>query len=314
MYENLAKSRIWTFILQDHSNYFVTAIQAGLQSRAVVTPLPDVLRPWQCIFLQSGSIKIDTPQERGESGQQIWTAPAILYWPFEAKPSLLLSAGSTGVHLALEEMFLISVIGKRPEAQDLREAALTFSTISLEDKPLALERINAALGEIALELEGDRSGQLLIIEAQLRCLLIQLWRHTEQPEKDPGTKGLQLSILRKFRQLVETHFHDRWGVANYAEALNITADRLHNIATQTLQKTPLELIHERSHREARALLTRTNMTLDQIAEHLNFKSTQQFSAFFRKFEKMPPGKFRSLSLGHPESQNTPQPLGFGDWP
>jgi AraC family transcriptional activator of pobA len=299
---------------QDTPDYFFASLQSGLQSRALVSPLPASLRPWQCVFLQSGSLQIlDTGQDTGAQAQ-VLEAPALVYWPVEAGLELNLRAGSTGVHLALGELFLVSVLGKRPEASELRDAILNFATLHLKDKPQTQERILAILSEIALEREALRPGQLLFIEAQLRCLVVHLWRNAQNVGATSLSIGHQMMILRKFRQLVEAQFHERWRVNDYASALSITPDRLHNIVTRALDRTPLQLIHERSHREARNLLTRTNMTLDQIADHLGYPSTPQFSAFFRNLEGKPPGRYRADILAYPEQVSKVESVDLSDWP
>jgi AraC family transcriptional activator of pobA len=153
-----------------------------------------------------------------------------------------------------------------------------------------------------------------VIEAQLRCLLIHIWRQNHTFVEAAETAGPQLALLRRFRQLVERHFRERLKVADYAAALHSTPDRLHSITFETLGRTPLALIHARCHLEARALLTRTNLSLDQIAAELSFKSTPQFSSFFRKMEGVPPGRYRAAAMAQSAALGRRQELEFSDWP
>lgn len=298
----------------DQTNFHFSQLQSGLQSRSIVAPLPSSVRPWQAVYLLSGGLSITTSHAHRRSEIQIVEAPAFICWPTEDQHAFRLLAGSSGVQLALGEMFLVTVLGKRPEAAELRDMASRFLVVPLNDFPESEARIRAALGEISQEHNEGAAGQFLVIEAQLRCLIVQVWRHALSPEEQVHAPGQQTAILRKFRQLVETHFHDRWRVADYAAALNITTDRLHNIATQTLNKTPIELIHDRTQREAKALLTRTNMTLDQIAADLSFKTTPQFNAFFRKLEGVPPGRFRAQAAKGATDAAMTAPLDLGEWP
>ncbi len=299
---------------EDPSNYFFSDLQAALQSRAIVPPLPASIRPWQAVFLRNGSVVVDVLADAEEQDRQIIKAPVLICWPSSARLQVSLAAGSTGVHLALGEMFLVSVLGKRPEAIEMRDAVLNFVTLPLEGNLDTAQRIHATLNEIALEQGRTSAGQLLVIEAQLRCLLVHLWRHAQQTDEAAQSSGQRTIILRRFRHLVETNFHGRWRVTDYADALNITTDRLHDAATRILGKTPLELIHDRSHREAQSLLARSNLTLDQIAEQLSFKSTQQFSAFFRKLEGVPPAKYRRLATASSDRRSIGESLDFSDWP
>lgn len=301
-------------MLDDPSNYFFKDLQAALQSRAIVPPLPASIRPWQAVFLRNGSLVVDARGGTEAQERQIIKAPVLICWPSSSSMQVSLAAGSTGVHLALGEMFLVSVLGKRPEAIEMRDAVLNFVTLPLEGNLDTARRINASLNEIALEQGRASAGQLLVIEAQLRCLLVHLWRHAQQTDEAAQSAGQRTIILRRFRHLVETNFHSRWRVRDYADALNMTTDRLHDAATRILGKTPLELIHERTQREAQSLLARSNLSLDQIAEQLSFKSTQQFSAFFRKLEGVPPAKYRRLATAGPNDRLIGESLDFSDWP
>jgi AraC family transcriptional activator of pobA len=299
---------------EDPSNYYFSALQAGLQSRVIVAPLPASIRPWQAVFLQSGSLTIERHETQEQADHQTIESPALICCPSGSAAQLSLSAGSTGIHLALGEMFLVAVLGRRPEAIEIREAVLNFVILPLEINSDAARRIQSILDEIVFEQSRSSAGQLLVIEAQIRCLLVHLWRHTQQIDDAVQSAGQSTVILRRFRHLVETNFHSRWRVSEYADALNITTDRLHDVATRILGLTPLELIHDRTCREAKSLLARSNMTLDQIAAQLGFKSSPQFSAFFRNREGLPPAKFRKLVAANSDRTSIGEKVDFSDWP
>lgn len=300
----------------DETEFYFAELRAALQSRMIPAPLPLALRPWQCVFLSSGSLEISAEntasQFAGEAEQRRFDAPCIVCWPFDAPRSVRVLAGSAGVHIAVGDGLILQALGARPEASELRELARGFVALGLGPMPKQQARIVAALTEIARESGAGAAGQLLVIEAQLRCLLIYLLRHTERSE-DSATRGPQAVMLRRFRRLVETHFRARWQVGDYARELNTTTDRLHNICTQVLGRAPLALIHERAHREACALLTRTHLSLDQIAAQLGYKSPPQFSAFFRKCEGLPPGKYRTRARSR-KAEDAPTEVDFADWP
>ena len=295
-------------------NYFFTELKPALQSRAIVTPLPPAIKPWQTLFLRTGSLVLDLQSGTSETARRIIKGPALICWPSGNRVQFSLSAGSTGVHLALGEMFLVSVLGKRPEAVEMRDAVLDLVILPLDNTPEIEHRIQIILEEIAYEQRQPSAGQLLVIEAQLRCLIVHLWRHAQKTDEDTQSSGQRIILLRRFRHLVETNFHSRWRVSDYANALNMTTDRLHDVATRFLGKTPLELIHDRTQREAKSLLARSNLSLDQIAAQLNFKTTQQFSAFFRKQEGMPPAKYRKKATAISGKLPIGENLDFSDWP
>ncbi|MCC1491325.1 AraC family transcriptional regulator [Cognatishimia sp. F0-27] len=241
-------------------------------------------------------------------------APALVCLPDDARQRIKLLAGSSGAHLAIDGLAMANVLGNRPEAVELRVMLREPIALPLGEFPEQDLQITQAVHTIGLEAQRRAPGRLVIIEAQLRCLLIHLWRHSYDADAVPVESGPRNNVLWRFRQLVEINFRSRWRVTDYANALGTTTDRLHNMTTQQLKRTPLQLIHERTHREAKALLTRSNMTLDQIAAYLGFKASAQFSAFFRKLEGVPPGQFRLDDAVRQAEPVIEQTANFTDWP
>jgi AraC family transcriptional activator of pobA len=157
-------------------------------------------------------------------------------------------------------------------------------------------------------------GAETIIEAQVRVLLVHLWRYVTHTDQLPATIATASQVLQRFRQLLEIHFRERWGVRQYASALGVSADRLHGICTRSLSKTPLRLIHERTIYEAQSLLVRSNRTVDQIAHFLGFKSAGQFNKLFKQVVGVPPGEFRRSHHLQKTSDEESKALTFADWP
>ena len=295
---------------QNDSRFFFATLRGGLQDRTLLAPFPTAERTWQIIYLRSGAVSIWVSPD----DVRTYEAPCILSLPHDPQRQVSLLAGSAGAALAVNDFGMTTALGSRPEAIELRVMMNSFVSLPLHDLPDQEEKITQALAFIAEETAQQAPGQLVVIEAQLRCLIILLWRACYLPQETTSSDGPQTILLRKFRQLVETHFRQRWRVADYAKALSTTPDRLHSVASHNLGRKPLDLIHERSHREAIALLDRSSMTLDQIAAYLGFKTTAQFSAFFRKMEGHPPGRFRAAKFARQTATTTAQGSGFDDWP
>lgn len=299
---------------QADNHVFFSELKSGLQDRVVVAPFPVTSRCWQIVCVQSGAAEILGADPAQPDRAALMEAPVLLCLPVDAQRQIKLFAGSSGVHLALDGVGMTNVLGSRPEAVELRVMVRDLVALPLGDRPEDAAQVAQTLNTVGSEARGRAPGRLVVIEAQLRCLLIQLWRHSHTTAEAAFADGPQTHVLRRFRQLVEVHFRSRWRVVDYANALGTTTDRLHNVATQTLARTPLQLIHERTHREARALLARSNMTIDQIAAYLGFKTSAQFSAFFRKWEDMPPGRYRLDLAARAAEPPTGQESRFTDWP
>ncbi|MEM9047238.1 MAG: helix-turn-helix domain-containing protein [Pseudomonadota bacterium] len=314
--------------MRDKGSVFLDALPSGLQSRIVVAPFSAKTAAWQIVYLHSGTIEVsDLPAESTGGGLRL-SGNSLICQSTAANSQIRLSAGSSGVHLALSESALAAALGGNPEALEIRIMLRNALSLALEEFPERNAQILHCFNAIAWEMDRPAPGQQTMIEAQIRCLLVHLWRFSDSDEPRPvatgsermdGTArtvrtGQQEILLRRFRQLVETYFRTRWRVSDYADRLGISADRLHNTTTTRLGRTPLQLLHERSEREAHALLTRSNLTLDQIAAELGFGSAAQFSAFFKKRSGLPPGRYRAqMDRDRVSSARLAEPS-FTAWP
>mgnify|MGYP003884834471 CR=1 FL=1 len=214
----------------------------------------------------------------------------------------------------MDERALANAIGHKPEAAALR--LLAERQVVLRPDPVSdvMARIESGFIQILQEVEQGAPGSETVIEAQVRVLLVLLWRHVALPEEQRTAPPASQLILLTFRQLLETHFRDRWTVTRYAAAIGVSPDRLHSICTRALGRPPQRLIHERSGHEAQVLLRRSAQTLDQIAAHLGFKSAAQFNAFFKTLTGIPPGSYRSQSRLAGRAEGDAAVRSFADWP
>lgn len=284
-------------------------IHCGLQDR-VLGGLVDLhVRSWWVILLETGQVVIT-----GENGSTTITGPALLWLPWDRSQRIRAKAGTVGGHLVMGETALANAIGVKPEAADLRVLAARAIHLAFETRAVLYSDIATCFDLILREAAGDAPGSATVIEAQVRVMLVMLWRHAARPD-DLRQAGAHTSlILQQFRHLLETHFRDRWTVARYAEELNIPADRLHDVCQRTLGKPPLRLIHERLGFEAQVLLERSSMTLEQIADFLGFRSAAHFSSFFKQRMTIPPGMWRRQVRSADSKSGDGLTRSYADWP
>ncbi len=306
-----------------YAHVFAEPIRPALQDRTLGGRVRLPGRTWQVILLTAGRAEAVAPVDdangpadgRASVGPpRAIAAPALVWWPDAPGLRFRLRAGSAGGHLLVDDTALAGAIGVRPEAEDLRLLVQHPATLPLDDAPGARSKAAAAIDLILAETMVPARGADLVIEAQLRVLLVLLWRHAALP---PGTgPATSTRLLQAFRQSVEAHFRDRWTVADHARALGLTPDRLHDLCTRALGKPPQRLIHERLAHEARLMLVRSSATLDQIAGALGFSHPGHFNRFFRGIEGVPPGVWRRAQAA--DSPDTPAtgapPPSYADWP
>lgn len=266
-------------------------------------------RSWSVVLIEQGGLEID----HGDEIEAV-EAPAILWLAGGTGRRVRARAGSTVGLLILGETTLANAIGHKPEAVDLRLISERSFRVPLDQDAALRQDIARAFDLILRESYEKAPGYETVTEAQIRVLLVLLWRNTIRPDELLRASATSAVILQRFRQMVETHFRDRWTVARYAEELGVSADRLHSICTRVLKTPPLRLIHARSAQEAEVLLERSTQTLDQIAAYLGFRSTSQFSAFFKAETGLPPGSWRKAIRDRNPQAVTLKKRSYADWP
>lgn len=294
------------------SAVFVELLNSALQDKVVFSSQETRLRSWELLYLKYGTLRVHDAS--GDSLILDLTAPNILLHPVSSGDIISVLAGSLVARVSFDENCLSAILGTKPEAAEL--SAMTTSRISLDltNFPAADQAIASAFNMALAEDQETGIGRDTIIEALVRCILIHLWRNSALASETQGDAAAQTILLRRFRQLVEQHFRERWSVTSYAQALGCTADRLHNITTTMLGRTPSALIHQRLIVEAKSLLERSNLTVQQISGFLGFQSPSQFSNFFHKHQGVPPGQHRKekRSIKNQSGHNTTTTI--ADWP
>ncbi|SFN73403.1 AraC family transcriptional regulator, transcriptional activator of pobA [Thioclava dalianensis] len=148
--------------------------------------------------------------------------------------------------------------------------------------------------------------------AILRLMLIAIGRMLHRQEIEDSASDNQ--ILLRFRQLVELGYHTRKSVAEYCDALSLTYDRLHDICQRSLNRPPLELIHQRVLLDASTWLSRTDESIQSIAERLGFDDPSKFSHFFKRATGMSPSQYRKSTRLEAALQTQSRLKTFSDWP
>lgn len=238
-------------------------------------------------------------------------APALLWTPWVPGLALRLAAGSTAAHVLLADEVLAMALGHNAESADLARLARTRAAVPLAPGCDALAECRQALSVIAREVAEPGPGSESLVQGHVRALLVHLWR-AGAGDTD-GAEPAAMQVLQRFRTLMEMHFRARWSVAAYAAALGVSADRLHDLCRRHLAKPPRQLLQERQMHEARLMLERSTLTVEQVAGRLGFADAAQFSRFFSARAGLPPARYRRQAAGRGGTR-PPAPQGYADWP
>ncbi len=100
-------------------------------------------------------------------------------------------------------------------------------------------------------------------------------------------------LLFMFFQLLQKHCKEQHAVSFYSGELSITTEYLSRILKEFSGKTANKWIAESLMFEAEICLRNPNLTIQQIADYLNFSDQSAFGKFFKKNKGLSPLAYRS---------------------
>ncbi len=141
------------------------------------------------------------------------------------------------------------------------------------------------------EFNGLATARALVLRglcATLLGLTVRQLEHTGSASAGPS----RAPLLQRFEALVEQHFLEHWGVADYARNLSISPTHLSRVLRQATGAPATQLIDARLMREARRRLAYTNLRVATIAYALGFAEPAHFSRVFARTMGVSPRGFR----------------------
>ncbi|MDR1503873.1 MAG: helix-turn-helix domain-containing protein [Prevotella sp.] len=105
-------------------------------------------------------------------------------------------------------------------------------------------------------------------------------------------KSREEMIVERFLQEVRNDFRKERRVGFYAGKLQLSANYLSHVVKKVTGKTADRWIDDYTVLEAKALLKSTDMTIQQIADELNFPSQSFFGKFFKRMTGVAPKYYR----------------------
>lgn len=260
------------------------------------------------ILLTAGSGSIGG----GGDGVEL-AAPCLVWLPIEPANYLRLAAGSSGELLTLSDMLIKDAIGQGAESQHLRAINDRFVVIN-EATPVALAEAANSFTAVAREVCRDDRGSWSYLTAHVTLILVHCWRLSGFEDVARQDIDSHSALLVRYRHLVEIHFRNRWKVADYAKALGVSHDRLHDICVRALRRTPLDLLHDRLGHEAGLRLARSGQSIEALAEHLGFRSASHFSRFFKQRSGLTPAAYRKAAREASAQSPALAATAYADWP
>lgn len=103
----------------------------------------------------------------------------------------------------------------------------------------------------------------------------------------------QREVMMQFLQLVKLHYKEHRDVGFYADQMNITAKYMTTLVKNASGKSAIQWIEDYVILDAKAQLSSTVNTVQQIAFDLNFPSQSLFGRYFKRAVGLSPSDYRS---------------------
>ncbi|MFC7514910.1 helix-turn-helix domain-containing protein [Herbaspirillum sp. GCM10030257] len=239
---------------------------------------------FQILYLDQGSARIQLDDtHRSMHAGQVLMVPQVCIHGFE------FSRNTVG-HVVTLAYPLISKL-TRQMTDGL--AALTAPSMHTLGDDEESGHIRMAFSALDAEYRGAAPHRDILIEALLGAILVWLTRHAMQALPARSKEAVRGSRhLVRFSELLEDNYTQHFPVAYYAKQLGITAAHLNLLCRQTIQKSALEMIHERVLLEAKRNLVYTSMTISEVSYAIGFSDPAYFTRFFKRGTGQSPKDFR----------------------
>jgi AraC family transcriptional regulator, transcriptional activator of pobA len=130
--------------------------------------------------------------------------------------------------------------------------------------------------------DGDGDMKFEVIGAWLKLFLIECNGHcTLQPPAGHRDADVGRSLVQRFKQAVEAHFHEWHQVKNYAMALNVSPNYLNEVISSNINTPAKDYIRHRLILEAKRMTLFTPKSSKEIGFDLGFEDPSHFSKFFK---------------------------------
>ncbi len=143
-------------------------------------------------------------------------------------------------------------------------------------------------------LSGDNSSGMEEIFSLISRLFFIMISRIINPSSDAQETGQRHGeVMLQFLQLLRRHYREHREVGFYADKMNITAKYMTTLVKKASGKSAIQWIEDYVILEAKAQLSSTVNTVQQIAFDLNFPSQSLFGRYFKRAVGMSPSDYRT---------------------
>lgn len=213
---------------------------------------------------------------------------------YEAKAGDLIIANRNELHAgystAVPYEALLLVFDPSDLSRELGEKHLRFQSLVRED-PAVWQMVSAIFD--ARDTQG--LGYRALCRARVTELLVYLCRHyaaESVPPKDMVKRRRDLERLQPALNYIEQNYAERISVAQLAQLLCLSPDRLGHLFRDGVGQAPLQYVNEIRLRKAMNLLKTEEYTVTEVAQAVGFFDYNHFGRLFRRRYGCTPNQVR----------------------
>ncbi len=133
------------------------------------------------------------------------------------------------------------------------------------------------------------------LEAAKHLTLAMFYGYTYEQHginEENTTQNRRNELYTRFLELLRTNYRQHRDLTFYATSLCITPKYLSHIVREVSGRSAMLCIEEYVITECKALLTSTTLTIQQIADAMNFPSQSVFGKYFKRVVGLSPKRYR----------------------
>jgi len=143
---------------------------------------------------------------------------------------------------------------------------------------------------------NPNTEEALRLLTKLLFLMMGWFIHQDAYKQSVTDRGSE--IVLEFMDLVKKNYAEHRDVQFYSDKMNMTAKYLSAVIKKTSGKTPLEWIENYVILDAKAQLSSTRNTVQQISYNLRFPSQSFFGRYFKRVTGVSPSEYRASARIH----------------
>lgn len=158
--------------------------------------------------------------------------------------------------------------------------------VPLHEQPSWSERFSA----LDLELRGRLDGYREAVLSHLTLLLVELSRLATDVVGD--LKLTDEPLLAEVFGFIEEHYKERISLKDVARSVGLTPGHLTTVVGKKTGRTVLEWISEHRMTEARRLLVKTDLAIEEVGRRVGYGDTSYFVRHFKRVHDTTPRNWR----------------------